>query len=201
MSRPTKATTEDDPSNGYEAVASEFMERRESASVGVATVRRWARSLPSGASILDVGCGHGVPISMTLIDDGFAVYGVDASPSLTAAFHRRFPHAHVACESVEESRFFDRTFDGIIAVGLMFLLPAEVQRVVIRKVARALTLGGRFLFSCPAQTRTWTDVLTGRQSLSLGVEEYEALLSAAGLAAVGEYVDEGDNHYYDACKP
>jgi SAM-dependent methyltransferase len=198
---PTKATTEKDPSNGYEAVASEFVERREQSNIGVATVRMWARSLPSGASILDLGCGHGVPISMALMNDGFVIYGVDASPSLTAAFRHRFTHAHVACEAVEDSPFFGRTFDGIVAVGLMFLLPAEVQRDLIRKVALALNSGGRFLFTCPAQACTWTDVLTGRQSLSLGAEEYKAVLSVVGLTRVAEYVDEGDNHYYGACKP
>jgi SAM-dependent methyltransferase len=201
MSMPTNAMTEDDPSNGYEAVASEFVERREQSSIGVATVRTWARSLPSGASILDLGCGHGVPISMALINDGFVIYGVDASPSLTAGFRRRFPHAHVACEAVEDSPFFGRTFDGIVAVGLIFLLPAEVQGDLIRKVARALNSGGRFLFTCPAQACTWTDVLTGRQSLSLGAEEYKAVLSVVGLTLVAEYVDEGNNHYYGACKP
>lgn len=191
---------EDDPSNGYEAVASEFVKRRHS-SIGVATVRTWARSLPSGAPILDLGCGHGVPISQALMNDGFVIYGVDASPSLTAAFLRRFPHAHVACETVEDSRFFGRTFDGIVAVGLMFLLPAEVQQDLIRKVALALNPGGRFLFTSPAQPDTWTDVLTGRQSQSLGAEEYKAILSTLGLNPVAEYVDEGDNHYYGACKP
>ena len=196
-----KAMTEDDPSNGYEAVASEFMERREQSSIGVATVRTWARSLPSGASILDLGCGHGVPVSMALMNDGFVIYGVDASPSLTATFRRRFAHAHVACEAVEDSSFFGRTFDGIVAVGLIFLLPTEVQVDLIRKVALALNSGGRFLFTCPTLACTWTDVLTGRESLSLGAEEYTAVLSVVGLTPVAEYVDEGDNHYYDACKP
>jgi 2-polyprenyl-3-methyl-5-hydroxy-6-metoxy-1,4-benzoquinol methylase len=197
----TKTTAQDDPSNGYEAVASEFIERREQSSIGVATIRTWARSIPAGAAILDLGCGHGVPVSKTLLSDGFDIYGVDASPSLTAAFRRQFPHAHVACEAVEDSRFFGRTFDGIIAVGLLFLLRAEVQRDVIRKVALALNPAGRFLFTCPSQTGTWTDVLTGRQSLSLGAEKYKEALSAVGLTLVAEYVDEGDNHYYGASKP
>ncbi len=133
VSTPTKATIVDDRSNSYETVASEFAERREQSSIGVATVRAWARSLPSGASILDLGCGHGMPISMALMNDGFVIYGVDSSPSLTAAFRRQFPHAHVAFRAVEDSHFFGRTFDGIIAVGLIFLLPSEVQRDLIQK--------------------------------------------------------------------
>ena len=196
----TDTSAGNDKSNGYEAVASEFMARRQS-HIGVATVRSWARSLPPGASVLDLGCGHGLPISMALIDDGFVVYGVDASPSLTAAFQRRFPRADVACEAVEDSRFFGRTFDGVIAVGLMFLLPRAAQRQLIGKVAQALNPGGRFLFTSPAQVCTWIDKLTGRQAQSLGVEAYRAALAESGFALAGEHVDEGDNHYYDACLP
>lgn len=193
-----KATDGEDRSNGYEAVAAEFMENRERANIGVATVRKWARTLSPGATILDLGCGHGVPLLRALMHDGFMVYGVDASPSLTDAFRRRFPDAHVACEPVEESSFFDRTFDGILAVGLIFLLHPEGQRELIRKVARALNPGGRFLFTSPVQACTWTDVLTGLPSQSLGAEKYEAALTDAGLVLVGEHRDEGDNHYYDA---
>lgn len=190
---------EADPSSGYEAFAPEFVERRDRTSIGVATVRAWARTLRPGAAILDLGCGHGVPISMALMDEGLSVHGVDASPSLVAEFRRRFPHASVACETVENSRFFGRTFDAVVAVGLMFLLAPQVQRDLIRKVARALVPGGRFLFSCPSQACTWTDILTGRPSLSLGAQEYEAVLAGAGLTLVAEHVDEGDNHYFDAC--
>jgi 2-polyprenyl-3-methyl-5-hydroxy-6-metoxy-1,4-benzoquinol methylase len=109
-----------DRSNGYEALASEHIARRQRSRIGVATVGAWARPLPPGAAVLDLGCGDGVPISMSLINDGFVIYGVDASPSMVAAFRHRFPQAHVACEAVEDSRFFDRSFDGILAWGLMF---------------------------------------------------------------------------------
>lgn len=188
-----------DPSNGYEAVASEFMRVR-NPRIGVATVRAWARSLPRGASILDLGCGDGVPIGAALMSDGFTLFGVDASPTLAAAFHHRFPHADVACEAVQDSRFFGRTFDGVIAVGLIFLLPAEAQRSLIRKVALVLNPGGRFLFTAPVQVGTWNDVLTGRESVHLGADEYRTALADAGLTLVGEHTDEGDNHYYDARK-
>jgi SAM-dependent methyltransferase len=190
----------DDRSNGYEAAASEFMARRDASAIGVATVRAWARALGRGASILDLGCGHGVPISKALIDDGFVLYGVDASESLLAEFRRRFPHVPVACEPVEESRFFGQTFDGVLAWGLVFLLSADAQRDLIRRVARALDPGGRFLFTSPAQPCTWEDVLTGRLSLSLGAEGYRDALAHAGLVVSAEHLDEGENHYYDAAR-
>ena len=197
---PMATPIDHDPSNGYEAVASEFITRRDQSGIGVATVRAWARSLEPGASILDLGCGHGMPVSAALMEDGFDVYGIDASPSLTDTFRRRFPHAHVACEAVEDSSFFLRKFDAAIAVGLLFLLPADMQESLIRRVAQALNSGGRFLFTSPAEACTWKDMLTGQRSLSLGARAYKDLLSSAGLVLVEGYVDEGDNHYYDSRK-
>lgn len=185
-------------SNGYEAVAAQFIRARDQSVIGVATVRGWAKLIPAGAAILDLGCGHGVPISAALMKDGFIVHGVDASPSLTSEFYLRFPQAPVACEAVEDSLFFRRTFDGIVAIGLLFLLDAETQERLIRRVAEALNPGGRFLFTAPIQRVTWHDILTGRLSVSLGAEEYRRILSEAGLGLEGEYVDEGENHYY-AC--
>jgi 2-polyprenyl-3-methyl-5-hydroxy-6-metoxy-1,4-benzoquinol methylase len=196
----TNSTAKNDPSNGYEAIASEFMKQRGQSAIGVATILGWARALPPGASILDLGCGHGMPLSMALVDTGFIVYGIDASPTLTAAFRRRLSHAHVTCEAVESSSFFGRTFDGVLAVGLIFLLPVDAQRDLIRRVAQALNPGGRFLFTAPADACSWKDVLSGRPSLSLGAEDYKAVLADAGLVLLGEYLDEGDNHYYDARK-
>jgi len=188
-----------DRSNGYEQVAESFMRAR-NPRIGVATVREWSRTLPPAASILDLGCGHGVPISQALIGDGFAVYGVDASPKLTAAFRERFPQAHAECAAAEESDFFGRRFDGVVAWGLMFLLPADVQPIVIGKVAGALNPGGRFLFTSPSGPITWSDVLTGRTSVSLGRKVYLEILGAAGLTLIGEACDEGDNHYYSVAK-
>jgi SAM-dependent methyltransferase len=186
-------------SNGYEDVAQPFMASR-SSRIGVATVREWSRALAPAASVLDLGCGHGVPISEMLIAAGFDVHGVDGSPTLISAFRERFPQAPSECASVEESSFFDRSFDAIVAWGLIFLLPPEVQRLVIAKAARALKPGGRFLFTSPAAAVTWPDALTRRESISLGRAGYEAALSASGLTLVGTTWDEGENHYYVAMR-
>lgn len=191
---------EADASNGYEEFASEFIAAR-GPSIGVDVVRDWARNLPSGAAILDLGCGSGVPISRSLIEDGFRVYGVDASPTLAAEFGRRFPTMQVACEPVETSAFFGRSFDGVIAIGLMFLLPADVQRFLIFKVASTLRRGGHFLFTSPYQVCQWKDLITGRASRSLGEDAYNTLLSEARLVLVDNYTGQGGTYYFHALKP
>src|SRR5262249_5039197 len=141
-----------DRSNGYEGVASQFLAGRGSAltrskGIGVRAVREWARTLPRGATVIDLGCGPGFPITEVLVMEGLNVYGIDASPSFIEALRRNLPGIPVACEAVEDSTFFDRTFDGVIAWGLMFLLAAEEQRRLIQRVADILVRGGRLLFT------------------------------------------------------
>jgi 2-polyprenyl-3-methyl-5-hydroxy-6-metoxy-1,4-benzoquinol methylase len=188
-----------DKSNGYEAIAEHFSRAR-TVSIGPRVVRAWAKALPAGASVLDVGCGYGIPISQTLLQDGFIVYGVDASPTLVSMFRKHFPSTPVECSSVEDSVFFNRTFDAVIAWGLIFILPVESQRVLIDKVGRALNPNGKFLFTATKEPFTWNDNLTELPSVSLGLNLYEQELAAHGLLLVGNDEDEGGNYYYFATK-
>ena len=193
-----------DRSNGYEGVAAEFLEGRGSALtraiIGVKTVREWARTLARGAAVIDLGCGPGFPITEVLVMEGLNVYAIDASPSFVEAFRRNLPGISVACEAVEDSTFFDRTFDAVIAWGLIFLLPAEEQRRFIRRVADILVPGGRLLFTSEAEPLVWNDAMTGLESRSLGAVEYRSQLATVGLSVIREYEDEGENHYFDALK-
>jgi SAM-dependent methyltransferase len=188
-----------DQSNGYEDVTAAFTSHR-NARIGVAATREWARSLPPRASVLDLGCGNGVPISQTLLDEECLVHGVDASPAMVAAFQARFPGVPVVCEAIEHSALFDRDFDGAIAWGLLFLLPVETQVLVLRRIARALKSGGSLLFTSPAQVCSWSDSLTGRTSISPGADAYVEMLAAEGLTIVRQFDDEADNHYYLSVK-
>lgn len=192
-----------DRSNGYEGIAAEFLARRgsgRSTGIGVRAVRKWARTLASGAAVIDLGCGPGSPITEVLVAERLNVFAVDAAPSFVRAFRRNLPNTPVVCEPVQDSRFFGRTFDGVLAWGLMFLLSPEDQRQLIQRIARILVPGGRLLFTSPAQPLVWNDAMTGLESRSLGAKEYRKQLSAVGLSVTREYEDEGQNHYFDACK-
>src|SRR5580658_4648064 len=193
-----------DRSNGYEAVSEEFLARRGSSvwstGIGVKEVRKWARTLPRGSSVIDLGCGPGFPITVVLVDEGLQAFGVDAAPSFVAAFQRNLPGTPIVCESVLESNFFDRTFDAVLSIGLMFLLKAEEQHRLIRRFADILVPGGRLLFTSTAKPVVWNDAMTGFESISLGAEQYRKPLEAAGISVAEEYEDVGENHYFDSFK-
>jgi SAM-dependent methyltransferase len=194
-----------DRSNGYEAVSEEFLARRgnsktRSAAIGVKEVRKWAKTLPRGSSVIDLGCGPGFPITVILVEEGLQVFGVDAAPSFVAAFQRNLPGIPIVCESVLASKMFGRTFDAVLSIGLMFLLKAEEQHRLIQRFAEILVPGGHLLFTSTAKPAVWNDAMTGLESISLGAEEYRKLLGAAGISVAQEYEDVGDSHYFDGFK-
>jgi SAM-dependent methyltransferase len=194
-----------DRSKGYEAISQEFLARRgnsmsRSIAIGVKEVRKWAKKLPRASSVIDLGCGPGFPITVVLVEEGLQVFGVDAAPSFVAAFQRNLPGTPIICESVLASRLFDRTFDAVLSIGLMFLLKAEEQHRLIQRFAEILVPGGRLLFTSTAKPAAWNDAMTGLGSISLGAEEYRKLLGASGISVAEEYEDAGESHYFDAFK-
>ncbi|MYN38542.1 methyltransferase domain-containing protein [Duganella sp. FT109W] len=186
----------EDASTGWEAIAEDFVAAR--SAIGSQVVRQWTQGLTPHSEVVDIGCGSGLPISQILVDAGFNVFGIDASPTLLSMFRRRFPAAPAACETVQTTTFFSQQFDGAVAIGLVFLLSEDDQRTMIDRVGQALRPGGRFLFSAPRTQCAWRDLQTGQPSLSLGEAEYQRRLRRAGMLLKDIYVDEGGNHYFDA---
>jgi SAM-dependent methyltransferase len=194
-----------DPSTGYEAVSQEFLAHRgngrtRSTAIGVKEVQAWARTLLRGSNVIDIACGPGFPLTAVLVEEGLNVFAVDGAPSFVVAFRRNLPGTPILCEAVQESTFFDRTFDAVLAIGLIFLLKVEDQHRLIQRFAEILVPGGRLLFTATAKPAVWNDAMTGLESVSLGAGQYRELLAAAGIAVAGEYEDAGENHYFDAFK-
>ena len=187
-----------DESNGYDSIAEIYINGRGRAvnGIGSSTARAWAKTFGKDSSILDLGCGTGIPVTKILLEAGLKVHAVDASAKMVEDFRKNFPHVPVACESVERSHFFNRKFDGIISVGLMFLLPEQTQRTLIPKMAAALNPGGKLLFTSPLDKLEWKDAMTDLLSISLGAEQYREIILESGLSIGEELHDEGGNHYF-----
>lgn len=189
-----------DASRGWDAAADLLIGHRAQSTIGVAVLREWARALPAGASVLDLACGAGAPVSTTLVDLGFRVSGIDGSPRLVDAYRTRFPQAEVACEAVQASAWFGRSFDAIVAIGLLFLNDEATQRTVIAHMGRATRPGGGVLVTAPWQTATWIDPTTQLECRSLGRAEYVRAFARAGLVVDAMPTDDGENHYYAAVR-
>ena len=187
-----------DTASAYEAHAHSFLRTRDASAVGSRVVAQWARTLQPGAEVLELACGGGHPITQALHAGGLKLWAVDSSPTLLAEFARRFPSVPTRCEKVQHSAFFERRFDAVVAIGLVFLLPEADQLALIGRVAQTLHPGGRFLFTAPTEVGEWADLNTGMACLSLGQARYEACLHTHGFCVNTTFTDQGGNHHFDA---
>lgn len=149
---------------------------------------RFLSRVPPGGTILDVGCGMGEPIARYLIERGFRVVGVDASPRMIELCRARFPDAEWL---VADMRKLDlhRRFDGILAWDSLFHLSTDDQRGMFRRFAEHAEPGAPLMFtSGPAEGES-VGVYCGEPlyHASLDPAEYRTLLADSGFS-VKEFV-------------
>ena len=146
---------------------------------------RFTALLPSGGTVLDIGCGMGEPIARYLIERGFRVTGVDSSPSLLALARGRFPdHEWV----VADMRALDlgRRFDGILAWHSFFHLSPEDQRPMFARFASHAAEGTALMFTSGVALGGSIGEWRGEPLYhgSLDPSEYELLLEEYGFSLV-----------------
>lgn len=155
-------------------------------------IQAFADALAPGASVLDIGCGTGVP-ALTLIARGLHVTGSDSSPSLIALCRERLPEAEWL---VADMRNIDlgRRFDGLLAWHSFFHLAPDDQRAMFRIFARHAAPGALLMFTSGSEE----DVRIGEWQgeplyhASLSQAEYRALLADAGFELLRFTCGEGD---------
>src|SRR6266480_7120255 len=111
----------------YQQHAEDWDRERERGLAERSWLDRFLALLPSGASILDIGCGSAEPISRYLIEKGCAVTGVDSSSALIDICKTRFPEQEWIITDMR-SLSLQRRFDGILAWDSFFHLCPENQR-------------------------------------------------------------------------
>lgn len=144
-------------------------------------IDRFIATLPPGGTVLDVGCGSGVPIAERLIAEGFRVTGVDASSGLLDHARARLPQG----EWIEaDMRTLDlgRRFDGVLAWSSLFHLSHADQRLTLSRLTGST--GEVLMFNAGGACETRLGEWRGEplHHASLDPAEYADRLRQAGLA-------------------
>ena len=185
----------------YDQIAEWYVAAR-SSEIGIPDLAAFVRRLSPGASILDLGCGDGIPISRFLTREGYDVTALDSSLEMIARYRASFPDVFARCERAQEAHFPAASFEAVVAWGMLFHMSEADQKTVILKVAEWLRPGGWFLFTSGDVEGTSEGKMNGVtfQYVSLGVNTYRHLIDRAGMYLETHHSDTWNNYVYIARK-
>lgn len=128
---------------GYDRIAKRYLEWSES---NTSRIRErytsvLLQNLHAGASVLELGCGAGVPVTQTLARR-FEVTGVDISARQIALARQHVPQAYFVQADMAELDLPPGSYDGIAAFYTLFHVPREQQPQLLGNIASWLRPGG-----------------------------------------------------------
>ncbi|KAF9465939.1 S-adenosyl-L-methionine-dependent methyltransferase [Collybia nuda] len=103
--------------------------------------------LAPGASVLELGCGAGVPCTRGFIEHGLKVTGVDISATQIALAREHVPQATLIHRDMMSLSFEQGSFDAVVGFYSIIHLPQDEQGPMIRKMVEWLKEGGWMLFN------------------------------------------------------
>jgi cyclopropane fatty-acyl-phospholipid synthase-like methyltransferase len=146
---------------GYDRIADSYLERFGHSAVRAAKLTEVIERLPAGASILDLGCGAGIPVASQLVTSGFSVTGVDASRGQIERARRNVTEAHFIQADMASVEFASESFDAVLALYSLTHLPKSEHASMIERLARWLRPGGKFLANFGAAEGEWSEEWLG----------------------------------------
>nr|WP_249802746.1 class I SAM-dependent methyltransferase [Bradyrhizobium sp. 44] len=139
-------------------------------------LRGFLALLPSGGSILELGCGAGNH-SAVMLAEGFSVRATDGSPEMAEIASQRLGHA------VEAMRFDQldahEAYDGVWASACLLHVPRDELTGILARIHRALRPSGVFYASYKMGEGDGRDSL-GRYYNYASPEWLEATYASAG---------------------
>lgn len=144
---------------------------------------RFMAALPTGGTVLDVGCGAGWPVAATLLEQGFKVTGVDPAPGLLAHAAGTLPEGEWLAGDMRTLDLGARRFDGLLAWHSLFHLSPADQRIALPRILSHAAETCVFMTSTgPAEGEVlgeWRG--EPLYHASLGPEEYRTIFAAHGF--------------------
>jgi SAM-dependent methyltransferase len=152
---------------------------------------RFLALVPSGGSILDIGCGMGEPIARYFIESGYAVTGVDSSATMIGLCRNRFPAQAWAVADMR-TLSLGRQFDGVLAWDSFFHLNRDDQRAMFPVFRRHAVPGAALMFTSGPRDGEATGEYGGEPlyHASLSPDEYRVRLGEQGFEVVSHAAED-----------
>lgn len=132
--------------SGYDRIAEAYLSTKDPEDpTTLLALEELASRLPPGATVLDLGCGAGVPATRWLSERGFAVTGVDFSARQVDLARKLIPTTTFIHADMTQLDIPLETFDAVVALHSIIHVPREDHPAMFAKVHTWLKPGGALL--------------------------------------------------------
>jgi 2-polyprenyl-3-methyl-5-hydroxy-6-metoxy-1,4-benzoquinol methylase len=148
--------------------------------------------LRKNSTILDLGCGAGVPVDDVLVKQGFYVVGIDISTKMIELASKNCKGCEYRVADIQDLKYGEYSVGGIICLYTMFHLPRNKHAEILRVMASFLPINGPLLISMG--DREWEGVHTmyGQKvwASQWGIDKNLQLVKNAGFEIIFDTIDK-----------
>ena len=159
-------------------------------------VAELAGLLPAGGTVLDLGCGAGIPATRELTDHGLRVAGVDFSAVQLARARRLVPAASLVRADMTALHLRPASLDAVVSFYALIHVPLADQRALFPRIRSWLRPGGYLLAIVGADRWTGAERYLGADMFwdHADTATYLRWFEAARLVPVWHrFIQEGDS--------
>ena len=134
---------------GYDHIAEKYLSSRDQLA-DIRFLDQFIERLPAGATVLDLGCGAGVPIDQHIISSGHEIIGIDVSAKQIELARRNVPKGTFEVRDMLALTHEERRIDGVVSFYAIFHTPREQHQDLLAKVNSLLPHQGWLLITMGA---------------------------------------------------
>ena len=190
---------------GYDQLAEEYANVRELSPNNKKYIDMLVQLLPEHSSVLDLGCGPGIPITKELARH-FKVVGIDLSHNQIKQARKHVPEAEFHRMDMTEMTFEPESFDGVFSWLAIIHVPREQKAGLFANIHRILKPDGILLIAigCDDWISEPGDDFMGVPMYwsQFGAEKTETMIRNTGFEIIKasiehcEFYGEDERHFF-----
>ena len=187
---------------GYDALSYRYQDDEQERAEYAPWLAALHARLSPASTVLDIGCGCGLPVARTLVGYGHTVTGVDISDVQIERARILVPEGTFVRADAADLAFAPASFDAVVSFYALIHMPYDEQEQLLHQVAVWLRPGGWFVATTGHTAWTGTDDvwLGGTAAMWWShpdADVYRQWLTDAGLVITGEnFIAEGDGGHH-----
>ncbi|MBS3782357.1 MAG: class I SAM-dependent methyltransferase [Candidatus Thermoplasmatota archaeon] len=149
-------------------------------------------------SILDLGCGIGIPFDRYFVDNGFEVTGVDFVEKNIKRAKENVPEANFLNTDFSQLDFTKKTFDAVVSFYAIFHIPREEHLDLLEKINLMLKESGNILITMGTgdNEKIESDFVDSKMLWSsFSIQKDKDLVKKAGFKILRSYEETEEEHH------